>query len=323
MAVTTEEKCRTEHWAQLREAGTLRGFYFLLWVHRVFGRRIFSAVLYPVMLYFLLARKVARRASLDFLTTHYYFAPEKWKTKPGYRHVYRHFMTFGHAVLEKLLAWTSDMTEEEFLIVDPAAVEDLHNDPRGQLIIGTHLGNLEYCRGFMQRYKNKAINVLLYDQHAANFVKMMQHINDDSRMHVYQVDQLDIPTVLQLKTKIDSGEWLFIAGDRVPLSGQQRTVDVTMMGRTAPVPIGPYMLAQTLQCPVKLMFSYRWEDKVKFQVIPFSERIKLPRKDRDGAIRHHAQAFAHELEKQCVEAPFQWFNFYFFWSNSLERNEQP
>ncbi len=311
MAATSD----TEHWAQLKEAGTLRGFHFLLWVHKVFGRGIFSACLYPVMLYFLLARKVARRASLDFLTTHYHYAPQRWKTKPGYRHVYRHFMAFGQAILEKLLAWSTEIAEEEFLIEDQAAVDDLLNDPRGQLIIGTHLGNLEYCRGFMQRYKNKAINVLLYDQHAANFVKMMQHVNNDSRMRVYQVTELDIPTVLQLKTKVDNGEWLFIAGDRVPVSGRERTVNTTFMGRAAPLPIGPYMLAQTLQCPVKLMFSYRLKDKVKFRVVPFAERVTLPRADREGAVRQYAQQFANDLEKQCVEAPFQWFNFYCFWSD--------
>lgn len=312
-----------QHWANIREAGTLYGFHILLWIQKIFGRGIFSLALYPVMVYFLLVNGVARRASLDFLRTHYQAEPSFWRRPPGYRDVFRHFISFGQSVLDKLLAWSISMSEEDFLIGDQEALEDLLNDERGQLIIGTHLGNLEYCRGFMLRYKQKVINVLLYDQHAANFVKMMQHVNPDSRVNVYQVDQLDIPTVLSLKTKIEQGEWLFIAGDRVPLSGELRTLDVNLLERRAPLPIGPYMLAKTLQCPVKLMFSYRVPGKVYFDVVPFAEQVTLPRKGRDEALQAYAQSFASELDKQCRRAPLQWFNFYPFWADSEGRTVRP
>ncbi len=302
------------HWATLREAGTLGGMRFLLWVHRCCGRGVFSLVLYPVMLYYLAFRPVARRASYDFLLTHYHINPAYWRRKPDLRDVFRHFLAFGQSVLDKLLGWSTPISETEFDIADEALLEEFLRTRRGQLIIGSHVGNLEYCRGFVQRYKNRTINILVYDRHAANFVDMMQQINPESRVHVYQVDQLDIPTVLSLKKKIDAGEWLFIAGDRVPLSGGGRTAAVSFMRRRAHLPIGPYMLAHTLRCPVKLMFSYRVGKKVFFELLPFAEQISLPRRGRDQALQHLAQQFAAELERQCLRAPLQWFNFYPFWA---------
>ncbi len=306
----------SQHWAYLREAGTLKGLLFLAWVQKTFGRKAFSVILGPVALYFFLFRPVARRASLDFLRTHYQFYPHAWLRRPGYWAVIKHFYVFGQSVLDKLLAWTIPMSEDEFSLTNRDVIEELMNDDSGQLIIGSHLGNLEYCRGFMTRYKDRPINALVYDKNSANFVEMMQRINPQSRMSIYQVDELDIPLILTLKTRIEAGEWLFIAGDRVPLSGNQNTVAVDFMGRQAELPIGPYMLAKTLQCKVKLMFSHRVKDKVQFTVVPFADQVRLPRKGKDEALVLLAQQFADALVEQCGNAPLQWFNFFPFWVDS-------
>ncbi len=303
------------HWSSLREAGTLHGFAFLLWVYKVFGRVVFSAVLYPVMVYFVLFRGIARRSSMDFLLTHFHKNPSFWAKKPGYVHVFKHFFSFGQSILDKLLAWSVPMSEGEFDIKNETFLGEFLNDERGQLIIGSHMGNLEYCRGFVHRYKQKKINILVYDRHAANFVEMMQRINPESRVDVYQVDEMSINVMLELKSKIDCGEWVFIAGDRIPLSGESRTVEVDFMGRTALLPIGPYMLAKMLQCPVKLMYSYRLKKRVVFEVVSFSEKVVLPRQNRDQSLAEYAQKYASHLEKQVLSAPYQWFNFYPFWAD--------
>ncbi|MDC0363047.1 hypothetical protein OAN12_08405, partial [Halioglobus sp.] len=219
------------------------------------------------------------------------------------------------------LAWTSAIKEDEFMIVNESKIREVLEGSKGQLIIGSHLGNLEYCRGFVHRYKSKTINALVYDQHSANFVNMMRRKNPDSRMHIYQVDGLDIPTILHLKEKVDQGEWLFIAGDRVPLSGDERTVDVRFMGRVASFPIGPYILAKVLQCNVKLMFSYRVGGLVRFEMVPFADRVNVRRKESEADLYNYAQQFAAELERQCVKAPFQWFNFFPYWRAPGEVSE--
>ena len=301
------------HWSTLKEAGTLKGLFFLLWVHRIFGRKIFSFVIVFVSLYFFLFLPRARKSSLEYLKKHYRYFPKVWKKKPGKLQALIHIYSFGQAILDKLLAWSAALDESEFDISDRNALDTFMKQKNGQLIIGSHIGNLEYCRGFVERYKNKTINALVYDQHSANFVNAMQKLNSSSRMHVYQVSNLDIPTMLQLKSKIENGEWLFIAGDRIPLTGEQRTVSVDFLGAKANLPIGPYMLGKLLQCEVQLMFSYRKNKKVVFERIPFAAQITLPRGQSDRALIEYAQQFAHALEKQVEQAPYQWFNFYPYW----------
>lgn len=302
------------HWASYREAGTARGLLFLAWLHRCFGRRAFNLVLYPVTCYFFLFRSTARRASLQYLSRHARAFPHRWSKTPDYKTVFRHMYAFGQSILDKSLAWSVPMDEKEFEIADHQSLATIMESERGQLIIGSHFGNLEYCRGFVQRYKQKTINVLVYDKHAANFVNVMQKLNPQSRMNVYQVDTLDIPLVLKLKAKMDAGEWLFIAGDRVPLSGDARTTTANFLGHPAQFPIGPYMLAKVLQCEVQLMFSYRLKNRVYFELVPFAQQVKLPRRGAAEAIAQYAQQYAAELERQTEQAPLQWFNFYPYWS---------
>ena len=316
MSVVFQKKA--EHWSNLKEVGSLLGFQFLLLVYRLFGRPIFTVFLWPVVLYFVLVHRTQRNASREYLEKLHRFSPSSLNKPPTWRHVITHYMSFGHAILDKLLAWCIELKEENFAIEQPEEVERLLNDERGQLIIGSHFGNLEYCRGFVQSQIPKVINVLLYDQHSANYVEMMKKINPDSRVNLFQVTDLDIPTFLLLKNKVAAGEWLFIAGDRIPLSGDQHTVNVNFLGEPAPFPVGPYLLAKTLECPVKLMFAYKKNHKIQFDVVPFAERIELPRKNREQNITHLAQTFATALEKRCVKAPFQWFNFYSFWSKAPE-----
>ncbi|MBC6906702.1 hypothetical protein DWB84_14715 [Saccharophagus sp. K07] len=309
---------KQRHWANLSESGSYWGLVFMLWLYRVFGRRLFNWILGPVAIYFFLVNGVARRASREFLNIHAERYPEYWKRPPNNWDVIRHIYSFGQAILDKLLAWSAPIELSCFAIQNKPALDAFLSRPTGKLIIGSHLGNLEFCRGFVQRYMEHTINILVYDQHAANFVKIMQKINPMSRINVYQVTQLDIPLILLFKTKLENGEWLFIAGDRIPVTGENSLL-VDFFGKPAPFPIGPYVLGKTLQCEVSLMFSYRVGDKVNFELVPFADRVNLPRRDSEQ-LRHYVQTYANELERQAAKAPLQWFNFYPYWANRDERS---
>ena len=307
-----------KHWSSIKEAGTLFGLQFLRLVHRVFGRWLVSLMLLPTVGYFMLFRPNSRRSSQDYLQSHFAVYPNSWVRAPRLLDTAKHFYTFAQTVVDKLLSWFINIDVDQFVIEHPERIEELMADQRGQLIIGSHMGNLEYCRGFMQRYRSKTINILVHDKHSENYNTLMQQLNPDSRLNVFQVSEFDIATMLKIKDKVDAGQWIFIAGDRSPLSGEERTVEVDFLGRKAQLPVGPYMLAKGLACPVKLMFSYcDYESKnndIHFSVMPFAEKIIINRKNREQDLQEYAQSFATALEQQCAKAPFQWFNFYDFWA---------
>ncbi|MEM1143661.1 MAG: hypothetical protein AAGI88_13860 [Pseudomonadota bacterium] len=314
----TEQVPTSVHWSSMREAGTLYGLRFLAWINDCFGRRLLSLLLVPTAAYFWVFRTHARRSSSRYLSQHYRFYPQLWTNPPGRFASLKHLYVFAESVVDKLLSWHVEIQEERFRLEDESKVEQILADRRGQLIIGSHFGNLEYCRGFMQRYKDKEINILVHDKHSENYNAMMARFDPSSRVNVYQVSEFNAVSVLAMKKKIDNGEWLFIAGDRLPLSGHDRTVPVDFLGRQAHFPVGPYLLAKGLKCPVKLMFSYcdyfAEGRPVYFRIVDFADRIELPRKKRLAQLEAYAIRFAQELEQQCRDAPFHWFNFYDFWA---------
>ena len=306
----TDGSQKTRHWSVIAESGTGLGLRFLSTIHGLFGRRVFSILLTPAIAYFYLAKPLARRSSKEFLMTHRAAFPSVWDHPVRRRDVLKHLYAFGQSVLDKALAWTTPIDETLFDIDDLPALEAFLARQDGQLIIGSHFGNLEFCRGFVERYKSKTINILVYDRHSANFIKVMSEKSPESRVHVYQVDELDIPLILRLKEKLAAGEWCFIAGDRIPLSGETRTTKVNFLNRQASLPIGPYLLAKTLECEVQLMFSYRIKERIRFVRVPFAKKITINRRARDADLQAYAQSYADALAKELKCAPYQWFNFY-------------
>ena len=309
------------HWSSIRESGTVFGLRLLYRLHRLVGRPTFRFILLLVGVWYALTRRVQSQASREYLARHATTYPEQWRTlgpgkRPGLWHVIKHFQAFGEAVLDKALGWTDTPEESDFTLLDPGAVQRTLADPRGQLVIGSHFGNHEYCRGFMRDTHAKTINVLVHDRHSANFVAAMSRYSPDSRLNVFQVDELDVPLMLSLKERLERGEWLFIAGDRVPLSGESRTAAVPFLGREARIPTGPYLLALSLACPVKLMFAWRDGDQVLVDVQEFADAIELPRGARQEALAAYATRFGTALEAATARAPYQWFNFYPFWGDS-------
>ena len=122
-----------------------------------------------------------------------------------------------------------------------------------------------------------------------------------------------------LSEKIEQGEFIVIAGDRVPVASNPRVTIANFLGAPAAFPIGPYVLASILQCPTYLLFSLqqnRYGGERKHAEIHFEllrETIRLPPKGRDEALQPLVADYAARLQHYCARAPLQWFNFYDFW----------
>jgi len=304
---------RAVHWANIREAGAVAGMRFMVALHSLLGRAVFNLVLYPVMAYFLLRRRTAREASFAYLKRVREHFPGLLPGQSAWRLSFRHFMTFGQLMLDKYLAWTRVPPIPQLPPGHRERLFELIDKRRGCLILGSHFGNMEYSRGVSARHPDLVINVLIYDRHAENFAAMMERAQPGSRMHLLQVTDLDLPLALKLREKIDRGEWLVIAGDRVPVSHGQRTVQAEFLGRPAPFPVGPYVLASLLRCPVYLLHCYREGETYRMEFEPFAETVELPREDRDAAFARYARRYAESLETLVRRHPLQWFNFFDFW----------
>ena len=69
------------------------------------------------------------------------------------------------------------------------------------------------------------------------------------------------------------------------------------MGLPGRFPIGPYLLAHMLSCPVYFVAGlYSAPNRYDLFFEPFAESVKLPRASRQEAAREYAQKYATVLE---------------------------
>jgi predicted LPLAT superfamily acyltransferase len=180
-----------------------------------------------------------------------------------------------------------------------------------------------------QRRKGLKLTVLVHTRHAQAFNRMLGRLNPDSELNLMQVTEMSPATAIMLAEKIAQGEFVVIAGDRIPVRAAQHGADlpatraavlspprvarVPFMGDAAAFPVGPYILASILQCPVYLLFSMRRGNHSEVHFELFRETLHVPRKGRDAALAALATDYAARLEHFCLRAPLQWANFYDFW----------
>lgn len=299
-----------QHWAQQRERGSLLLMRFTAWAARTLGRRLLSPLLHLIVLYFFLFGGRARRAIGEYqrrLAQHSGDA----SLRPSTGRVFGQFMAFADAILDKLDVWAGRLDLSSIELNDPHNLRAQLRSGRGQMLVGAHLGNLEVCRALAELGEKVRMNVLVHTRHAEQFNRLLGE-SGASHLRLIQVSELDPAIMLQLSQRLDAGEWLAIAGDRIPLHGG-RNVEVDFLGAQAAFPQGPWLLAGLLQCPANLMFCLKEEGRYRVHLEPFAEHIQWRRSDRAEVLKHWTQRYAQRLEHYCLRAPQQWFNFYPFW----------
>jgi predicted LPLAT superfamily acyltransferase len=305
------------HWANINEATFAAGMRLLFWICRIFGRWPFRVVLYPVVLWYVLTQPRARRASAGYLERVSACDPAS-KVKPGFMAVLRHFAAFAESILDKMLLWGGLFNVDNTVLHGQERILDCMAQGRGGLMICAHLGNLELCRVLSKQQPGLKLTVLVHTKHARVFNQLLAQLDPDSELNLMQVTEMSPATAMLLNERIERGEFVVIAGDRIPVSPNPRVATAPFLGHDAPFPVGPYILASILQCPVYMLFALRTAQSSELHFELLSESVKLPRKEREQVLAGLTAQYAARLQYFCLRAPMQWFNFYDFWQLPME-----
>ncbi|MBE0474875.1 acyltransferase [Rhodoferax sp.] len=301
------------HWAQIGESTFVTGIWLLYGVHRLFGRVPFLVCMYPVVAYYWATSRVARQASMEYLKLahHYLGVPT---SAPGWRAVLRHFLSFAATLLDKTLITSGRYRFDHVRFEGLDAMLKRVQRREGGIFITAHMGCLELCQALADRESGLHVNVLVHTRHAELFNRILRKLNPKSGVTLMQVTEFNLGTAILLAKKVAAGEYVAIAGDRVPVTiGAHNTLKVDFLGRPAVLPIGPYIIASLLKCPLFWMGCIREGDGhvVVFELL--AQHVYLPRRQRAAAATVLAQQYVARVEALLRRAPFEWFNFFPFW----------
>ena len=302
----------SQHWAKQNERGNRFFLYLTRLIVKYFPLGGIRFVTFWVVFYFFITSRKMRTYIRCYQENLQQTYPEiKLPNFP----VFRQFLHFGEAITDRFAVWQRKIRYKD-LIIDDA--DNLYADmdsigQRGQILVCSHFGNIEICRALVGsgHHPNFRLNVLVHNRHAEEFNKALVEAGADE-LPLIQVEDLDAQKMLELSQRIEQGEWIAIAADRIPIRGD-KTETVTFLSKKAEFPQGAWLLASLLKTKINTVFCLKENGKYRLQLRRFSDGIKGRGSERHLAIQQAMQQYANSLAKESAKNPLLWFNFYDFW----------
>jgi predicted LPLAT superfamily acyltransferase len=308
-------------WATSAERGSILLLRFVVWFQETLGRRAARLILYPTVLYFFLTGAKARRASrqyLEHLYAHHGPLPGL-ATPPRWWHPLIHIFSFAQNTLDRFCLWARKFDSFEFERQGAEHIMKCVEEKRGAILLGAHLGSFDVLR-VLSEVNDIVVNVVMFTDNAERINAIFKELDPGSEMRVIQLDPNSVRSAFEVKRCIDRGEFVAVLGDRVGLYGRDRVAWAPFLGKPAPFPTGPFLLSVILRAPVILTVALRVAPgHYRMIAEPFCGDEAVPRNERDKAVEERIERFAGRLEHHCASAPFQWFNFYDFWTEEEGR----
>lgn len=300
------------NWASLEERCPLTGIFFISIIYKLFGRTLCQFIGWPLVFYYYLTGTEQRNSSKIFLQK--VFKIQGKKQEPTFRNSMCHFMNFFNMALDKFSAWIGHSSVKD---VTQNGLTNLKNvaSNKGGIILVSHIGNMEFCRAVSDIDHQNRFHILMHTKNSKRYNQMLKFFNPDIKINMIEVTEVGAETIIFLKNRVESGDFVVIAADRFPVTGDKRVSYVPFLGEDAAFSQGPYILASLLECPVYTASAIKEEKKYTISVELFSKRITLDRKNRTEQLQTYAQQYAQYLEKLALKYPYQWYNFFDFWQN--------
>lgn len=301
-------------WRRKNESTSAFGMNVLLFFHRLFGNGAVRIIAWCASWLVWIFNKNVRRISDEYLRNLKASASEKG-IKLGRLSSRRHIYAFCRSVAGKIVSWSGQTDFGDVGEIDGGLTRSLKRteSPEPLMIIGAHIGNMEVLRAFNTSRIRKTVNVLMHMQNSTVFMDYLNKLNRDSSLNIISTADISPDISMELAERTSRGEWVSMMGDRL-LDDSTRYVEVDFLGKKARFPQGPWILASILKIPVSVMLGLTDDDGVKVYYREWGH-IRLDRKDREESVRGYVRQYAEELENILYAYPYEWFNFYDFWSH--------
>ncbi len=292
-----------QDWTVRSERGSLLLIKLGVWIALGLGRRLARLLLYPVCVYFLAFSPVAMRSSRQYLK-------RVLKRQPRLTDVYRHFLTFGSCVLDRVFLLNNQIAQYDVRIHGEEILRDIEQRGGGCILFGAHIGSFEVTRAVGRRRGNLPVSLLMYEENARKIRSALAAINPQLETEVIGLGRAN--SLIAVAERLDRGHFIGLLADR-NIDGTDM-VRYPFLGAPAAFPRGPFRLAMLLRRPIVMMVGlYRGGRTYEVFFEPLAD-VTEPRRETSNAwIDTAMRRYVLRLEHYCRSAPFNWFNFYDFW----------
>ena len=222
--------------------------------------------------------------------------------------ILKHYYVFGQTIIDKVAILNGLKDRYKFEFENYSTFLEILNSNTGVVMIGAHVGCWEMGAPFFGEYEAK-MNVVMYDAEYQKIKDVLERsVEKNYKIIPVGIDSLD--SIIRIKAALNKNEYICFQGDR--FLDKSNVLEVNFMGNPALFPLGPYKIASRIKTPVVFYFAIREKGfKYKFHFVVANRADRKAEKSLEVQI---LTQYIAELEKVAATSPFQWFNFYKFWS---------
>ncbi|TVQ29166.1 MAG: hypothetical protein EA370_15705 [Wenzhouxiangella sp.] len=297
-------------WRDRPEGGNRFWLALIRWVILNVGRGFAQFFMVPTALYFMLVRRVERRASKAWLER--VQAPRR-----GYLGVLIHIYTFAITIVDRVLLLSGREDELEIHAEGEPELRATLLAGQGCMLLGSHLGSFEAVRAFREQAPPQCrhLKVVMDRDQNSLMTRMLEEINPGIRNTVIDARQSGPQIVLEAAETCAAGGMVAMLADRT--FRDEASIEVPFMGEPVRLPVAPLAVAAALNAPVFLVFGlYEGNRRYRliFERLPQPGQMPTNRREKRARLNQWVATYAQRLEHYARRYPYNWFNFYDFWN---------
>lgn len=295
-----------QEWATHRERGSATAIRIMVAIAMTFGRRLTQLLLFPLCVYFLIFSNGARQNSRTYLL-------RALSREPRLIDQFRHFYAFATVILDRVYLLNEQIDSFDLSIEGEELLISAMEQGNGCMLFGAHLGSFEVLRALSRKHPALRVSFVMYEENARKINAALNAINPNMALDVIALGQPN--SMIEIAQCLDSGGFVGVLADRSLNHEAQERCD--FLGEKAPFPLGPFRMAALLKRPVFFMVGlYRGGARYDIHFECLFDPSGLSAGQRQGASHAALSRYVERLEHYCKLAPYNWFNFYDFWTHS-------
>ena len=280
--------------------GGVIGYKIFIFILRNLGVKSAYLLLRFVVIYFIF---FAPKASVSIFK--YFRIAHSFNIFKSFISIFKSYYLFGQTIIDKIVVYAGIKNSFKYTLTGEEHLREIKKLNNGGILISAHLGSWDIAGYFLKRL-DASINIVMYEAEHENIKNLLQDVMGEKNWNVIPIKN-DFSHIFLINEALSKKEIVCIHGDRYVENSKVFRTD--FFGKKAFMPAGPFKIASKLNAPYS--FVHCVKDK--------SDHYQLyatPLENQDDATEIF-DAYVANLEKTVKQYPYQWFNYYNFWSENI------
>lgn len=225
--------------------------------------------------------------------------------------MYRNYYLFGQTIIDKVVLMSGIKNPFTFEFDGEENLHGMAAGGKGGMLLSAHAGNYEIAGHLLKRL-NAPVNIVMYDGEQEQIKAYLEKVAGRRVMNLILIKN-DLSHIYAINDALRKNELVCMHADRF-MEGN-KTITAGFLGKPAPFPMGPFVLATTFKVPVSFVFAFK-ESSRHYHLFASPPTLYI-NGSRSEQLQRLVNDYVAAVEKKVRDYPLQWFNYYDFWQKPV------